>query len=191
MLCEPSPSKGERILTLLSAFGRTLFCISITAPKLAALLRGSSVTILQNQSCGPAERGFRTALSFQIWVNWMTANADRSRMRRIETMLKERETVARSYHQLLENCGDVILPVARIPQGRSSWFGYVVRLRERFTTAQRDAVLSRLASAEIACGRYFALIHRRPCDEAWRNLYFLPVTESVSARTSHYHSLIN
>jgi perosamine synthetase len=104
-------------------------------------------------------------------------------MKRIESMLNERETVARTYRQLLETCGDVILPVAKVPQGRISWFAYVIRLQERYTGAQRDAVLSRLASADIACGRYFGPIHMQPCYREWRNVHFLPVTESISVRT--------
>jgi perosamine synthetase len=104
-------------------------------------------------------------------------------MKRIESMLTARETVARTYHQLLGNCTDVVLPPAYVPQGRISWFVYVVRLHERFTRAQRDAVLEHFASVEIGCGRYFAPIHMQPSYGAWRNSYFLPVTESVSART--------
>jgi dTDP-4-amino-4,6-dideoxygalactose transaminase len=46
-----------------------------------------------------------------------------------------------------------------------------------------DLILKHFASAEIGCGRYFAPIHMQPSYGAWRNSYFLPVTESVSART--------
>jgi len=70
-----------------------------------------------------------------------------------------------------------------VPQGGISWFVYVVRLHERFTSAQRDAVLEHIASTGIGCGRYLAPIHMQPSYGARRNSYFLPVTESVSART--------
>ena len=104
-------------------------------------------------------------------------------MKRIESILTARETVARVYHKLLANCPHVELPLASVSAGRISWFVYVVRLRERFTRIQRDAVLKHFASAEIGCGRYFAPIHLQPSYRAWRSSYSLPVTESVSART--------
>jgi perosamine synthetase len=144
----------------------------------------TKIRALRNQGRYNTDDWFQhSELGFNYRLSEMQCALGVAQMKRIESMLKQRETVARTYHQLLETCGDVILPIASIPQGRISWFVYVVRLQERFTSAQRDGVLSRLASAEIACGRYFAPIHRQPCYEAWRNLYFLPVTESVSART--------
>jgi len=106
-----------------------------------------------------------------------------AQMKRIESILTAREAVARAYHQFLDNCTDILLPPAYAPQGRISWFVYVVRLHEKFTRAQRDAVLEHFASIGIGCGRYFAPIHMQPSYGAWRNSYFLPVTESVSART--------
>jgi perosamine synthetase len=104
-------------------------------------------------------------------------------MRRIESILRAREAVAGVYHELLDNCADVALPPAHSPQGRISWFVYVVRLHERFSRAQRSSVFKHFASAEISCGRYFAPIHMQPSYVAWRHSSCLPVTESVSERT--------
>jgi perosamine synthetase len=106
-----------------------------------------------------------------------------AQMKRIESMLMARERVARTYNRLLENCTDIVLPPVSIPQGRISWFVYVIRLHQRFTRGKRDRVLKHLASAEIACGRYFAPIHMQPSYRAWRDSCFLPVTESVSEST--------
>src|ERR1700722_12673867 len=124
-----------------------------------------------------------TELGFNYRLSEMHCALGLAQIKRIENILTARETVARTYHQLLNDCKDVVLPPASIPQGRISWFVYVVRLQERFTGAQRDAVLKAFASAEIGCGRYFAPVHMQPSYRAWRNSYFLPVTESVSART--------
>ena len=40
-----------------------------------------------------------------------------------------------------------------------------------------------LAGAGIACGRYFAPIHRQPAYASGSETIYLPVTEAVSART--------
>jgi perosamine synthetase len=104
-------------------------------------------------------------------------------MKRIESILAARESVARRYRQILGNCPDVVLPPASFPLGRISWFVYVIRLHERFTKVQRDLMLKHFAAAEIGCGRYFAPIHLQPSYLEWRNAYALPVTESVAERT--------
>jgi perosamine synthetase len=122
-------------------------------------------------------------LGFNYRLSEMQCALGSAQMKRIESILTAREAVARAYHQLLGNCTDIVLPSAYAPQGRISWFVFVVRLRERFTRIQRDAVLKHFTSAGIGCGRYFAPIHMQPSYGVWRNSYFLPVTESVSART--------
>ena len=104
-------------------------------------------------------------------------------MKRIESILTARETVAHAYHKFLANCPHVELPLASVPAGRISWFVYVIRPHESCTRVERDAVLRHFASAGIGCGRYFAPIHMQPSYRAWRSSYSLPVTESVSART--------
>jgi perosamine synthetase len=124
-----------------------------------------------------------TELGFNYRLSEMHCALGLAQIKRIENIITARETVARTYHQLLNDCKDIVLPPASIPQGRISWFVYVVRLQERFTGAQRDAVLKAFASAEVGCGRYFAPIHMQPSYSAWRNSYSLPATESISART--------
>jgi perosamine synthetase len=142
------------------------------------------IRALRNQGRYKSDDWFEhSELGFNYRLSEMQCALGCAQMKRIEGMLTARETVARTYHQLLGNCTDVVLPPASVPQGRISWFVYVVRLREGFSRIQRDAVLQHFASAEIGCGRYFAPIHMQPSYGAWRNSCFLPVTESVSART--------
>jgi perosamine synthetase len=142
------------------------------------------IRALRNQGRYETDDWFQhSELGFNYRLSEMHCALGCAQMKRIESMLTAREAVARAYHQLLDNCTDILLPPAYAPQGRISWFVYVVRLHERFTRAQRDAVLKHFASTGIGCGRYFAPIHMQPSYGAWRNSYFLPVTESVSACT--------
>lgn len=102
-------------------------------------------------------------------------------LRRIESILATRATVARGYHDRLKS-EPLILPPLEVPHARLSWFVYVVRLRPEFNQAHRDAMLKSLIAQGIGCARYFAPIHLQPAYAGWRNTP-LPVTESEAART--------
>jgi len=145
---------------------------------------GGKMRALRNQGRYQNDDWFQhSELGFNYRLSEIQCALGCEQMKRIESILTAREAVARGYHALLDSCPEIELPLADFPLGRISWFVYVVRLRERYTRAQRDAVLKHLATAEIGCGRYFAPIHRQPSYETWRNIRPLPVTESVSDRT--------
>ncbi len=83
-------------------------------------------------------------------------------LKRLDEILHLRETAARKYQARLENNPHLILPELDFPNGRISWFVYVVRLQKQFTRAQRDLIVAEMNDAGIACGRYFAPIHLQP-----------------------------
>ena len=142
------------------------------------------IRALRNQGRYETDDWFEhSEVGFNYRLSEMHCALGCAQMKRIAGILAAREAVAHTYQQLLGTCAEVELPPVSVPQGRISWFVYVVRLHERFTEAQRDKIFKHLASAEIGCGRYFAPIHLQPGYAAWRNSYFLPVTESVSKRT--------
>lgn len=142
------------------------------------------IRALRNQGRYETDDWFQhSELGFNYRLSEIHCALGCAQMKRIESMLTAREAVACTYRKLLANCPHIELPLTFIPEGRISWFVYVVRLHERFSRVERDTVLKIFASAEIGCGRYFAPIHMQPSYRAWRNSYSLPVTESVSART--------
>ncbi|MGC2164116.1 MAG: DegT/DnrJ/EryC1/StrS family aminotransferase [Silvibacterium sp.] len=102
-------------------------------------------------------------------------------LKRIENILAERASVARAYHERLQN-QPLILPPLDLPQARISWFVYVIRLQPQCNQSHRDVIMESLASQGIGCARYFAPIHMQPAYAAWRNAN-LPITESEAART--------
>lgn len=83
-------------------------------------------------------------------------------LKRLEITLNQRETAARKYDARLADNSHLVLPEIDFPNGRISWFVYVVRLNENFTRAQRDSIVARMNLSEIGCGRYFAPIHLQP-----------------------------
>jgi len=106
-----------------------------------------------------------------------------AQLKRIESILQQREKVARQYQKSLENISRLILPATDVPGTRISWFVYVIRLDTAFTESDRDGVITTLINAGIGCARYFAPVHLQPSYTAWRNSAELPVTEAQASRT--------
>ena len=66
-----------------------------------------------------------------------------------------------------------------------SWFVFVIRLADRFTQDQRDAVLAHLREQGIGTNNYFSPVHLQ---KFYREQFGyqpgdFPVTEKVAART--------
>ncbi|MBA2737016.1 MAG: DegT/DnrJ/EryC1/StrS family aminotransferase [Pyrinomonadaceae bacterium] len=83
-------------------------------------------------------------------------------LKRIKEILRQREEVARKYHERLTKNRHLILPEIDFSNGEISWFVYAVRLDESFTRAQRDSIVIKMNQKGIGCGRYFAPIHLQP-----------------------------
>ena len=101
-------------------------------------------------------------LGYNYRLSEMQCALGLAQLSRIGEILARREAVARRYCDLLGGNSDMRLPAVEIPGQRPSWFVFVVRLAERFSQSDRDGVVRALAGAGIACGRYFAPIHRQP-----------------------------
>jgi perosamine synthetase len=103
-------------------------------------------------------------------------------LRKIEHILRLRTSVAEGYRRRLESIVELQLPVHEVPEGRVSWFVYVVRLPVGAAGRHRDAVIRDLSERGIETGRYFPPIHLQPVFQKFA-LRPLPVTESAANRT--------
>jgi perosamine synthetase len=104
-----------------------------------------------------------------------------SQLSRIESMLARREAVAKLYHEILKDHADVTLPPIAAPNGRISWFAFVVRLAKRI---RRDRVIEGLTAKGIGCRPYFPPIHLQPLYSRYVNPdHDLAVTEQIAYRT--------
>ena len=83
-------------------------------------------------------------------------------LKRIQTILDQREAVARQYHRRLVDHNDLILPPLTVPNRVVSRFAYIVRLSNRFNQRHRDWIVKEMNGRGIGCGRYFAPIHLQP-----------------------------
>jgi perosamine synthetase len=144
----------------------------------------ATVRSLRNQGRRPSDDWLQhTELGFNYRLSEIACTLGIGQLARLPEILARREHVAGLYHQHLASEPGLILPALDIPNARTSWFVYVVRLEPRFTEADRDAIVQDLHSAGIACGRYFAPIHLQPAYSDYRRAAHLPITESEAART--------
>ena len=103
---------------------------------------------------------------------------------RLDEILALRRGAAEMYNQALADVEEVHTPPMTDPE-TASWFVYVVRLADRFTQADRDAVIDRLRKGGIACSNYFVPIHTQPyvTEKLGTSAGDFPLTEHLAART--------
>ena len=147
---------------------------------LAAMARA-----LRNQGRGnPGEWLEHSLVGYNYRLSEMQCALGLEQLRRVESILARRAEVAAMYDQHLCGNPDLALPDLHIPEGRISWFVYVVRLSDRLQRRHRDEIVAAVREQGIGCGRYFAPIHLQP---AYRDLPKphdpLTVTEHVGARS--------
>ena len=142
----------------------------------------AKVRSLRNQ--GRTETGDwfeHTVVGYNYRLSEIHAAIGVEQLERIDQILARRAEVARGYARRLAKCKEIVLPTSELPEGKISWFVYVLRLSESFTRVQRDAIVKMMSEHRIGCGRYFAPIHlQKPyCHENPK----LPITEGVADRT--------
>jgi perosamine synthetase len=144
--------------------------------KLAARVRS-----LRNQGRTPAGKWFEHAeIGYNYRLSELHAAIGTEQIKRIEAILARRAEIARGYSDRLAG-SELVLPLSQFAEGKISWFVYVIRLAEKFSRAQRDAIVEAMGKQGIACARYFAPIHLQPAYKV--DGFELPVTEHVADRT--------
>jgi len=107
-----------------------------------------------------------------------------TQLARIETFIAARQRVAARYIRKLSEVEELVMP-APYREGRISWFVFVVRLADRFTSEDRDAVMAHLSARGIGTNNYFSPVHLQ---KFYREQFGFkpgdfPVTEKIAART--------
>jgi perosamine synthetase len=123
-------------------------------------------------------------LGYNYRISELNCALGASQLQRLEGILERREAVVREYHRHRATESGLQLPTLELPRRRISWFVYVLRLSESFSSAQRDHIVQEMASRGIACGRYFAPIHLQPAYRSQpHRCMTLAHTESIARRT--------
>ena len=123
-------------------------------------------------------------LGYNYRLSEINAALGEAQMRRLDEILAKRRNVAEMYHQALADLEEVHRPPMSEPK-QASWFVYVIRLADRFSRSDRDAVMERLRKAGIGCNPYFVPIHLQPyvMELLGTRQGDFPVTEQVAERT--------
>ncbi|MCA9309762.1 MAG: DegT/DnrJ/EryC1/StrS family aminotransferase [Phycisphaerales bacterium] len=107
-----------------------------------------------------------------------------AQMRRIDTILEQRQQVAQRYIEHFLDNSEIILPSI---DGDTvmSWFVFVVRLAHNYTCEERDRIVEGMHRHDVGAAPYFPCIHLQPF---YRERFGyapgqFPIAESVSHRT--------
>jgi perosamine synthetase len=123
-------------------------------------------------------------LGYNYRLSEINAAVGEAQMKRLDDILARRRRAAAMYNEALAGVEEIHLPPMTEPR-TASWFVYVVRLADRFTQADRDAVMERLRKAGIGCNPYFVPIHLQPyvAEMFGTKRGDFPATEKIAART--------
>ncbi len=123
-------------------------------------------------------------LGFNFRLSDINGALGLAQMRRLDSILAKRREVAGRYMVRLMDHADVILPTIE-PDTLMSWFVFVVRLTDQYTSEERDRIIAGMRRHEIGASNYFPCIHLQPFYR--RQFGFkpgdFPTAESVSSRT--------
>ena len=139
---------------------------------------------MRNQGRDTAAWLSHARLGYNYRMSEITAALGAAQMRRIAEILAKRRAAAALYNRVLADIDDVHLPPMAEPD-KASWFVYVIRLADRYTQPDRDAVMKHLQAAGVGCNPYFVPIHLQPyiMEMFGTRPGQFPVTERVAART--------
>jgi perosamine synthetase len=123
-------------------------------------------------------------LGYNYRMSEITAAVGLIQVQRLDEILDLRRGAAEMYNEALVDVEEIELPPMTEPQ-TASWFVYVIRLADRFTQADRDAIIDRLRSEGIGCSNYFVPIHTQPyvTEKLGVGAGDFPLTEHLAART--------
>jgi len=116
-----------------------------------------------------------------------------SQLRKVDTMLARRRTLAERFTELLDGSPFFELPRVH-PGNEHTWHLYVIRLKLDALSINRDAFIRALAAENIGCSVHFIPIYRHPffrpylgredsfprCDDYFSRCISLPLFPSMS-----------
>jgi perosamine synthetase len=139
---------------------------------------------LRNQGRDPSLDWYQQAeAGYSYRLSEMNCALGLTQLQRIEEIVQRRQAVAEIYDSKLAGIKGIVRPPLHAPDGRLSWFSYVVQLADDFQANDRDWLCERLLARGIGAGRYFAPLHRQPVlQEATYPQRELTVTEHAAAR---------
>jgi perosamine synthetase len=121
-------------------------------------------------------------LGFNYRLSDVSAAIGLGQLEKLDAILAARAAVAARYSELLGSIPGLELPCADDDDHERSWFVYVVGLP---SSADREAVVARLADQGVQTARYLPCIHLQPYmqERFGYRVGLCPVAEEMSSRT--------
>jgi perosamine synthetase len=124
-----------------------------------------------------------TEAGYSYRLSEMNCALGRAQLERIEEIVQRRQAVAEIYDHKLSGLKEIVRPPLHVPNGRISWFCYVIQLSDPLSEKDRDGLCARLIKKGIGASRYFAPLHQQPVLAGETHLRkSFPVTEHVASR---------
>ncbi len=139
---------------------------------------------LRNQGRGTDAWLEHVRLGYNYRMSELAAALGETQIRRLDDILARRRRAADMYNRALAGVDEIHLP-PMTGGDDVSWFVYVIRLGDRFTQEDRDAIIAHLRGAGVQCNNYFVPIHLQQhiMEAAGTKPGDFPVTERIAART--------
>ncbi len=142
---------------------------------------------MRNQGRGTDAWLEHARLGYNYRMSEVNAAIGEVQMQRLDEILDGRRRAAVMYDEALTPLAEKgLLHLPPMTQRHeASWFVYVVRLADRFTQEDRNAVMAHLRAEGIGCNCYFTPIHTQPyiMETLGTKAGDFPVTEHIAART--------
>lgn len=123
-------------------------------------------------------------LGYNYRMSEINAALGVAQISRIEEILKKRDYVAQLYNKYFYEIQEIEVP-HEASWAKISWFVYVVRLSDKYSSNDRDKILGKMRSFGIECSDYFKCIHLQPFYQesfGYKKGDF-PIAEFISDRT--------
>ena len=141
---------------------------------------------LRNQGRGEGDKWLQhTRIGYNFRISDINCALGISQLKRLPEIIEKRNSIAKLYVEKLKDVEEIVTPFVDKSVTRMSWFVFVIRLADKFTSGQRDLIIRELANHGIETRGYFSAIHLQP---SYRGRFGFkegdfPITESVSQRT--------
>ncbi len=123
-------------------------------------------------------------MGYNYRMSDITAALGEAQATRLDEIVAKRRHVAQMYHDALAGVAEIHCPPMAEPAS-ASWFVYVIRLADKFSRSQRDALMQHLKDAGVGCNPYFVPIHLQPYVMKLLGTHEgqFPITEHLAERT--------
>jgi len=122
-------------------------------------------------------------LGYNYRMSEINAALGVAQLERLDQIVEQRGAVANRYIERFMGLADVVLPNIS-DETKMSWFVFVLRLNDRYTSVERDRVVQGLHRHDVGSAAYFPAVHVQPqFQEIGYRQGDFPITESVAERT--------